>query len=551
MTLPKDEKATVLLFQPVLLMQLSLPARGNVTIELSMIDTNNNHRRFFISTAIREIKVTALHASMPCPSLVSHGWVNLALDLADLVLDTHQMTTNFKGITFYALSGITVSGTFRLRKVMTLKHLPFENNGDGILTSVFRNDRIPSNLDFPLGVSHCTQIINMTSITNKAHTPQKVEEPFSARFASSIRLHTPPRRKATPKVVEPKASIESNMKKTIKSSQKLNEPREETPEANPLTILYAPRVDPQTRSRSVSSHGTKDDCRHGNSCTATNLSDGPVGSQGRLSSVHSRTVSSHTGSVGPSDNNDMIATHMEASAILDRMKESLVLESQGDMVELPQHQEEPTRTDNVASKEQSPEIGLPNNDPPANSLISSTRCSPITQLENEYQEFLKRSQQNDLERKEWSPLCPTKDAIEEIQEQIECVEETEMLDTNQVKFLRFVSTGENESLKHMESVEQKFISSDTGLRMEQKLKMGVSKKRLAPAAELEYLKTDSTLEPWNDSEVSSPMVRYVSETERESIEVPLESDEEDKQGSEEHFFIYDELGSKKEYQINS
>ncbi len=84
-TLPKEDKNQVELFQPVLLFQISLPSRGNITIEFSMLDTKNNHRRFFLSTSIRDIKVTALHASLPFPNIESTNWVNLAIDLAGFV----------------------------------------------------------------------------------------------------------------------------------------------------------------------------------------------------------------------------------------------------------------------------------------------------------------------------------------------------------------------------------------------------------------------------------------------------------------------------------
>jgi hypothetical protein len=554
MTLPKDEKATVLLFQPVLLLQLSIPPRGNLTIELCMIDTNNNHRRFFISTAIREIKITALHASMPCPNLVSNGWVNVALDLAELVQSTNQMTTNFKGITFYALSGITVSGTFRLRKMMTLKHLPIENSGEGVMTSIYRNDRIPSTLDFPLGVSHCTQVINMTSIANKAHPPQQAEELFSGGIASSMRLHTPPKRKTTPRSTEAKGSTESRGPKTaIMQPKKTQKTRKMTPEADPLTIIYTPRGEMEAKSRSISTAETKSEATTDNDFTSPQRIESRSKSDEHLPALRSRAVSTQSVSIGPSENHESMDTQTETNEIIKRMKESLILDVQGEPPAVSAQEERPGSVELTDIPRN--EIHVPLNRSMIQDEIQQTpsnRCSPVTQLENEYQEFLKRSHLNDMKLKgELSYIPDEKESSEEIQEQIECVEETELLDSNQVKFVRFISSGDREPLKHMQSAEQKIISSDTGLKMEQKLKIGSSKKRFAPAAETHFLSTDSRLEPWNDTEVQIPMVRYVSEAERESIEVPFESDDEDQQVSEEHFFIYDELGSKKEYQIKS
>ena len=40
-----------------------------ISLELCITDLNQNHRRFFMSTAHREVKVTALHVNLPLPSL--------------------------------------------------------------------------------------------------------------------------------------------------------------------------------------------------------------------------------------------------------------------------------------------------------------------------------------------------------------------------------------------------------------------------------------------------------------------------------------------------
>jgi hypothetical protein len=94
-SLPKNEKHTVELFQPVLLLQLCLPTRGILSIECCLTDTNNNHRRLFISNLIREIKITALHVSLPLPILSSNGWMNLAIDLAGMVTLTYIAIRKF------------------------------------------------------------------------------------------------------------------------------------------------------------------------------------------------------------------------------------------------------------------------------------------------------------------------------------------------------------------------------------------------------------------------------------------------------------------------
>jgi hypothetical protein len=74
----------VFLYQPILVFQVYVPLGGKLSIEFSVSDIANNHRRFFFSTCLRESKVTALHASFKL-SCELNVWQNLKFDMADLV----------------------------------------------------------------------------------------------------------------------------------------------------------------------------------------------------------------------------------------------------------------------------------------------------------------------------------------------------------------------------------------------------------------------------------------------------------------------------------
>jgi hypothetical protein len=141
--------------------QIYIPMGTPVSIELCLLDMQENHRRFCISTSIREVKLTALHCALPFPNITrahvivsTHQWANLAFDLADLVSET------FKGSSFQSLSSISVSGTVKVRKIMTLKTLPVETGG--LITTPFQSEAaIPATLDFPSTICSTTYVVNM------------------------------------------------------------------------------------------------------------------------------------------------------------------------------------------------------------------------------------------------------------------------------------------------------------------------------------------------------------------------------------------------------
>nr|KAJ3422154.1 hypothetical protein HK105_000938 [Polyrhizophydium stewartii] len=151
LSFPKDERQQAYLVQPFIVFQIYCATGQPLSIELCISDLSNNHRRFFFSTAHREIKTTALHCGIP-----------LAIVKRSMISD------NYKGHAFRSLDGITILGTFRLRRIFTLKQQPPDTTGDDFeepLRFDLRNiETLPKSLDFPLGVTHLTQVINMHRI---------------------------------------------------------------------------------------------------------------------------------------------------------------------------------------------------------------------------------------------------------------------------------------------------------------------------------------------------------------------------------------------------
>ncbi|KAJ3370414.1 hypothetical protein HDU91_006268 [Kappamyces sp. JEL0680] len=176
-----SEKLHPFLIQPFLLLQMQISHQGSVSLEFSVSDMSNQNRRFFISTSIREIKVTALHASLPFPSLAkpvaettlpaglrpfqkpspAQEWHNLCFDLP------HLLASNFKGCTFKSLGSISVHGTFKLRKICTLKSRPSTRQDEMNPALAFKQlTPLPRILELPSHIHQTTIVVGMDKIEN-------------------------------------------------------------------------------------------------------------------------------------------------------------------------------------------------------------------------------------------------------------------------------------------------------------------------------------------------------------------------------------------------
>lgn len=77
------------------------------------------------------------------------------------------MNENFRNQVFRCLNGLTLSGTFKLRKIFTLKYRPPDTSGVDMLDYDYANrhiEAIPRAVSFPIGVENIAQIFNMNRI---------------------------------------------------------------------------------------------------------------------------------------------------------------------------------------------------------------------------------------------------------------------------------------------------------------------------------------------------------------------------------------------------
>ncbi|KAI8620447.1 Cilia/flagella-associated protein 20/WDR90/C3orf67 [Chytriomyces sp. MP71] len=85
LSFPKDDKQSAYLIQPYLILQTFVSVGQHMSLEICVSDLNQTKRRFFTSTAAREIKNTALHVTLPIGFMKRGVWLNLCFDLLSLV----------------------------------------------------------------------------------------------------------------------------------------------------------------------------------------------------------------------------------------------------------------------------------------------------------------------------------------------------------------------------------------------------------------------------------------------------------------------------------
>lgn len=114
------------LVQPVLILQLYISggSQNPFQLELGVTDTTpgSSTFRIHLSTAVRELKKTVLHALVPIPpsELVYNQWMTLCVNLLEI---TRFL---FPSKTYRSLDSISINGAFSLRRVFTVKKVPLD-----------------------------------------------------------------------------------------------------------------------------------------------------------------------------------------------------------------------------------------------------------------------------------------------------------------------------------------------------------------------------------------------------------------------------------------
>lgn len=150
---PASTRDSLALTQSILVLQLRSLQQGDpLNLEIVVLDSNAQRRRFLISTTFKVIDINAHHAQIPWFQDYRETWTNVIFNLQYLV----QQCFSAK---FASIDSFHLRPVCSLRKVFTLPSTLMlgdnENNeGEYLL--------VPASFDFPFGTTSKTFIFSMT-----------------------------------------------------------------------------------------------------------------------------------------------------------------------------------------------------------------------------------------------------------------------------------------------------------------------------------------------------------------------------------------------------
>ncbi|OMJ74207.1 hypothetical protein SteCoe_26932 [Stentor coeruleus] len=131
LTIPRSPRETLEVVRPFLLLQVFVYPGKLMTIELATTDSDGMKRRL-IFTQGKQVIRNAMHARIPHSIIMRNAWVNLSLDMSSI------FTMCFPTHSFRSLDSIFISGTLKLRKIVSLM-LP----ADELLPSISEVPKFP------------------------------------------------------------------------------------------------------------------------------------------------------------------------------------------------------------------------------------------------------------------------------------------------------------------------------------------------------------------------------------------------------------------------
>nr|CAB3227123.1 uncharacterized protein C3orf67 homolog [Phallusia mammillata] len=163
----KDSKQSLSLIQRFFVAQVLIPLSKDFAVELMMTDIKNGKRRVVLSTSVKDIAPTPLHAKLPLSFVKRDVWLNLCFDLVSLISDV------FPSQTFKSLESVALSGNCKVRRAFTMKNQPFDSSGlPDDPTNTGPCESIPNSLQFSSTVQFVTQVISVPKI--KLHVGPKL-----------------------------------------------------------------------------------------------------------------------------------------------------------------------------------------------------------------------------------------------------------------------------------------------------------------------------------------------------------------------------------------
>lgn len=157
--IPRDEKHSLGLIQPFLVMQLYIPNGKSFTFEINLTDGTRTRRRLIFTTGTKEISTSTLHTKIPLNSLTRNTWLNFSIDIASFC------TSLFKGSVFRTLDSFNICSHCRLRRVFAMRTPLLDVNDESHdLAGNAPLDILPKSVEFPVGVNFSNQVYSFDKI---------------------------------------------------------------------------------------------------------------------------------------------------------------------------------------------------------------------------------------------------------------------------------------------------------------------------------------------------------------------------------------------------
>ena len=125
---PKSSKGTLLVTHPILVVQLQLHPERSFSMELIVVDTEQQRRRFHLSTNFKEVNANHLHVCMPWLQPNRDHWTNVAINLEQLV---SAFQNGKSAVGFLNLESISIQPFCKIRKIFALPLKYFDDEDTG------------------------------------------------------------------------------------------------------------------------------------------------------------------------------------------------------------------------------------------------------------------------------------------------------------------------------------------------------------------------------------------------------------------------------------
>eukprot|EP00798_Chlamydomonas_sp_ICE-L_P008142 gene8142-1390_t len=154
---PKDEKQSMGLLQPNLVIQAFVNQGQGFTADVGLWDSKGTQRRLIVSSSFNELKQTPNLCQVPLGlrySSAKDGWVNLILPLAELV------GTLFQNSSFLSVDSLSLFGASKIRRVFTMRNMALDYGGvRESQIPVMGLGRMPGGFEFPPDVAVVSKVI--------------------------------------------------------------------------------------------------------------------------------------------------------------------------------------------------------------------------------------------------------------------------------------------------------------------------------------------------------------------------------------------------------